>query len=270
MRLIVEHNLDVISRKHDVHYSNFTHCSRVLHSLNNLLHKISVQNLAAQQTDKVMSATVTNNPIMASPSIPLSPLAAAFRTIVKSSPPDIIDTHSTHNNTIVSTYTDSTLSHYDVNVVLSDSSAGQQSKNEASHSSDSYPTAALPVGPSGNQNLAASSVAGAGESHGVKASFVTEEELRQREFREEQFIRDHLGDVFVEIEPYNHSHCSDCTCVYSMANECLMHLAASQHQSQECVSRIRRLESEFKERVREDAERLDALDWGGHNHVNLA
>lgn len=264
MRLIVEHNLDVISRKHDVHHSNYTHCSRVLHSMNNLLFKISTHNIAAQQTEKATFTTVTNNPIMASSSTPLSPLAAAFSKItVAKSLPDNNDTNIPPiSNTAVSSYTDSALSRYAANahiekedLRLSDSCAGQSLLDETLQSSSSDE----------NQNHSVPPVAG--ERHG---SFVTENEMRQREVREEQFIRDHLGDVFVEIEPYNHSHCSDCTCVYSMANECLMHLAASQHQSQECASRIRRLVGEFKERVKVDAERLDALDWGGHNHVNLA
>jgi hypothetical protein len=233
--LIVEHNLDVVSRKHDVHNSNFTHCSRVLHSMNKLLHKISVQNVQ-QQNASLMSTTVTNNPIMISSTTSATPVSPSVAPSGINK--DVINHESVSSHRAANT-------HMDADVVLK------------------LPVAsvAAPVDDEPHQHQPSSLLA----EGDTKSTTAPEAELQLREIREEQFIREHLGDVFVEIEPYNHIHCNDCTCVYSMANECLMHLAASQHQSQEAASRMHKLMFEFKERIREDAERLEALDWGGHN-----
>ncbi len=241
--MIVEHNLDVVTKKYDLHHTNHTHCSRVLHSMNKLLHKISESNLLAKCGSAAgrPGATVMNNPIMSAS----SPESGAPRS--KKSEP----------SAAMSSYTDTLLSHYaagahiDKEEVLR-SSLERASIDGADASSDGVTAAAAESAPE--------------EQLFQKGAAVVQNSSEQ----DEEFIKQHLGELYAHIEPYNHAHCSDCTCVYSMANECLMHLAASQHQSQECSVRLNKLVQDFKERVKEDADRLEALDWGGHNHVHLA
>lgn len=65
----------------------------------------------------------------------------------------------------------------------------------------------------------------------------------------------------VYIEPYDHALCSDCSFVYSMANDCSMHLGTIQHLSQESTIRLQRL-LELREKIKHRAEVLESIDWG--------
>jgi hypothetical protein len=47
--------------------------------------------------------------------------------------------------------------------------------------------------------------------------------------------------------PYDHRHCSDCVCVYMMANECAMQLAASQHFASEGTLRLLQLQPLYEQ-----------------------
>jgi hypothetical protein len=51
-----------------------------------------------------------------------------------------------------------------------------------------------------------------------------------------------------EEEPFDHTQCSDCSLVYGMGNDCLMHLAATQHIASEASRRLMKL-LELRERV---------------------
>ncbi len=64
-----------------------------------------------------------------------------------------------------------------------------------------------------------------------------------------------------ETTSYDHSNCQDCALVFSMGNDCLMHLAASQHIAQESARRLMKL-YELRERVRDNANTLETYDWG--------
>lgn len=66
----------------------------------------------------------------------------------------------------------------------------------------------------------------------------------------------------VHVEPYDHALCSDCSFVYSMANDCSMHLGTIQHLSQESTIRLQRL-LELREKIKHRAEVLESIDWGG-------
>ena len=239
--MIVEHNLDVVTKKYDLHHTNYTHCSRVLHSMNKLLHKISESNLLAKNSSAGRpGATVMNNPIMSATSESGAPRSK------KSEP-----------SAVMSSYTDTLLSHYAAGAHIDQQEVLRSSLERASIDS---------VDASLDTATAAAVKSTAEEQVFQRGAAVVQNSSEQ----DEEFIKQHLGELYAHIEPYNHAHCSDCTCVYSMANECLMHLAASQHQSQECSMRLNKLVQDFKERVKEDADRLEALDWGGHNHVHLA
>lgn len=230
MRQLIEHNLEVVSRRFDVHSSNLAHCTRVLNSMNKLLLKIARQKRAAAQT----ASTAQKN-------------GGSDGLAVDSSETDSVlpqRTASTHDSTTAA------------NPSSEDSTKGRDSVGD-SHFIDlhaPHPLRRVELSP---------------EEEAAKA-----EEARLQSASDEAFIAEHLGAELLpgggEIPAYDHAHCSDCSCVYGMANECLMSLAASQHQATECGSRLRRLVSEFKEQLREDAEKLEALDWGGHNHVHLA
>ena len=63
-------------------------------------------------------------------------------------------------------------------------------------------------------------------------------------------------------EEYDHTSCMDCSCVSEMANECCMSLAASKIRGKESAEHLLRLLG-YRDRVRADAEQLEAMDWGG-------
>jgi hypothetical protein len=44
-----------------------------------------------------------------------------------------------------------------------------------------------------------------------------------------------------KVSTFDHSQCSDCSLVYTMANDCAMHLAAAQYFAQEGSLRLQRL-----------------------------
>lgn len=239
-----------------MHHSNFTHCTRVLNSLNKTLLKISAQNLAAKTAAAATAKTTMNNPIRA-----------------KSTPASS-----------TSSYSDTLLSHYAATAHVSEETVRQQARDSTQHQSETEGGTANDSHPASKSDEDPPPAVEYHELHAPHplhqvvqtAAEVAahEEELRLKHLADEQFIAEHLSSgsdmQYEEIPPYDHQHCSDCTCVYGMANECLMHLAASQHQASECGSRLRRLVGEFKEALREDADKLEALDWGGHNHVHLA
>lgn len=208
VRLLIEHNLDVISRRYDSHYANYNHCSRVLHSMNKLLQKIATHNFNIKHN---ISPTMTNNPIKQ-------------RTL---SGAEAAATHDTNSSSGASS----------TEVVEVKNPAMDSSRLSANLESST--TTPVIHKPSDNID-------------------------------DEEFLAANLGECYEKISPYDHVHCSDCSCVYSMANECLMHLAASQHQAQECMLRLNKLVMDIKERLKEDADKLESLDWGGHNHVHLA
>ena len=207
VRLLIEHNLDVISRRFDSHYANFNHCSRVLHSMNKLLQKIATHNYNLKHN---IAPTMTNNPIKQ-------------RTL-----------------------------------------SGAEHPHEDRNSNSANGTASSDVVEVKNPAMDSSRLS-ANLDHPPAAHKAPSDNID-----DEDFLAVNLGDCYEKIEPYNHVHCSDCSCVYSMANECLMHLAASQHQAQECMLRLNKLILDIKERLKEDADKLESLDWGGHNHVHLA
>eukprot|EP01036_Dinobryon_divergens_P029169 gene29169-38233_t len=61
---------------------------------------------------------------------------------------------------------------------------------------------------------------------------------------------------------YDHSQCSDCSCVYTMCNECFMNLASSYFVATEATKRFQSLVS-VKEQMRVDSQQLESCDWGG-------
>lgn len=209
MRLLIEHNLDVISRRYDSHYANYNHCTRVLHSMNKLLQKIATHNYNVKHH---ITPTMTNNPIKQ-------------RTLSGA--------EQQHPNEDGSGTTSAS---------TSSSSDVVEVRNPAMDS------ARL------SANLDLNSAAHKAPSDNLE---------------DEEFLSANL-DCYERIDAYNHTHCSDCSCVYSMANECLMHLAASQHQAQECTLRLNKLVQDIKERLKEDADKLEALDWGGDKHMHPA
>jgi hypothetical protein len=66
----------------------------------------------------------------------------------------------------------------------------------------------------------------------------------------------------ISIPPYDHALCSDCSCVYNIANDCSMHLAAIQHHAQESTLRLQKL-LELREKMRKREQVLESIDWGG-------
>lgn len=64
-----------------------------------------------------------------------------------------------------------------------------------------------------------------------------------------------------EETDYDHRNCQDCALVFSMGNDCLMHLAASQHIAQESAKRLMKL-YELREKVKDNAATLESQDWG--------
>jgi hypothetical protein len=72
-----------------------------------------------------------------------------------------------------------------------------------------------------------------------------------------------LGDG-VQAYAYDHSGCSDCTGSYDMANDCCMHMAASNMRAKQCSDRLLRLNA-YREKIQEISNELDSLDWGGGN-----
>jgi len=76
-----------------------------------------------------------------------------------------------------------------------------------------------------------------------------------------------VADVDPAIAPYDHSQCSDCTLVYGMANECAMHLAASQHFAEEGSSRLQKL-CYLREQINELVHQLEDVDLDGIHVFN--
>lgn len=62
---------------------------------------------------------------------------------------------------------------------------------------------------------------------------------------------------------YDHSQCSDCSLVYDMANECAMHLAASQHFAQEGSVRLQRLNN-IRAQINERVHQLEETEFEGN------
>eukprot|EP01038_Epipyxis_sp_PR26KG_P010108 gene10108-13584_t len=85
--------------------------------------------------------------------------------------------------------------------------------------------------------------------------------------KEDEELTVHLVEQnFPIVEPYNHSQCSDCSCVYAIANECMSHLAAAQHTAVESTRRHQLL-LQLREKIKEDGHTLEALDWGGQHQL---
>jgi hypothetical protein len=67
-----------------------------------------------------------------------------------------------------------------------------------------------------------------------------------------------------KVSTFDHSQCSDCSLVYTMANDCAMHLAASQHFAQEGSLRLQRL-LRLRQTMHEKVQQLEEGEVNGQN-----
>ncbi|KAJ1439172.1 hypothetical protein B484DRAFT_444152 [Ochromonadaceae sp. CCMP2298] len=74
-----------------------------------------------------------------------------------------------------------------------------------------------------------------------------------------------LGLGMDGVEPYDHRGCSDCTGSYDMANDCCMHMAASNMRAKQCTDRLLKL-AVYREKMLEMSTELDSLDWGSQQN----
>lgn len=85
---------------------------------------------------------------------------------------------------------------------------------------------------------------------------------RDREV-DQYFLLNDADGVVGSSEFFDHNNCSDCSCVYTMANECVMNLATSQHVAEESTKRLQKI-MEFKENNKALCSALNKIDWGNN------
>lgn len=66
----------------------------------------------------------------------------------------------------------------------------------------------------------------------------------------------------VPKESFDHNSCADCSCVFEMANECSMRLAATKMRAKESTERLIKLQN-YRDRMKADADLLEHHGWDG-------